>query len=281
MASITNKKLPKILIIAGSDSSAGAGIQADLKSSSANGVYAATVITAITAQNTLGVQDVFDIPLSIITAQIKSVMDDLKPDYVKLGMLSNVDTIKVVSKKLAEYENIKIVADPVMIAKGGHSLLGKNAVKALKNNILNNAFLITPNIPEAELLGGIGSIKTIEDMNVAVEKISQQINCEYILLKGGHLEGENLCDILYSRDEAKVILALKSKRIDTKNTHGTGCTLASAITSNLAKGEEVTLAVKNAHKYVHEAIKLAPEDISSSKAKSHGPINHFPFKFSW
>lgn len=264
------EQFPKIIIIAGSDSSAGAGIQADIKTSFAHKVYASTAITSITAQNTTGVQQVFDLPAEIISAQIDSVMSDVGAKYAKLGMLSNKDIINAVADKLSEYPSLKVVADPVMIAKGGHKLLEDEAIELLKEKILQKAFLITPNIPEAETLSGI-NISGLDDMVEAAHKISKELSPENILLKGGHLEQPELYDILYSTKKNKIILKISSDRIETKNTHGTGCTYASAITSNLALGESIEEAVKKAHGYVYNAIKKAPKNIG----KGHGPVYHW------
>lgn len=262
--------MERIIIIAGSDSSAGAGLQADLKTSFAHKIYASTIVTSITSQNTLGVQSVFDLPKEVICSQIDSVMSDLGASYAKLGMLSNTEIIEAISQKLNEYPDLKIIADPVMVAKGGCKLLQDKAINSLKENILNRAYLITPNIPEAEVLTGI-KIHNSDDMKTAIKKISKHISSEYILLKGGHLSGSKLTDMLFSREEQNIILTLESERIETQNTHGTGCTYATAITSNLSKGYNIRDAVKNAHSYVLEAIKKAPKNIG----KGHGAVYHW------
>lgn len=263
-------ELPKILIIAGSDSSAGAGVQADIKTASAHKVYASTVITSITSQNTLGVQGVFDIPPEVIKSQIESVMSDIGASHIKLGMLSNIETINAVAEDLNKYPKVKIIADPVMVAKGGSKLLQVDAIENLKSKILNNAYLITPNIPEAEELSGL-KILDRDGMLKALEKMSQSLNSEYILLKGGHLQGEELVDILYSVKDDEILLELVSEKIATKNTHGTGCSYASAVTSNLALENNIVEAVRKAHGYIKEAIKKAPKNIG----KGHGPVYHW------
>ncbi|MDX1950149.1 MAG: bifunctional hydroxymethylpyrimidine kinase/phosphomethylpyrimidine kinase [Rickettsiales bacterium] len=266
----TNKekmnKISKILIIAGSDSGAGAGIQADIKTAFANGVYASTAITSVTAQNTLGVQSVEHLSDGIISAQITSVLSDISADYIKTGMLANERIIKIVSKTLENY-NIPIVADPVMVAKGGYKLLEENAIDALKKYILSKAFLITPNIPEAEFLCGF-TISNINDMKNASQSILEKIGCNAVLLKGGHLEGDILTDILAEKGKG-ITLEISDSKIQTINTHGTGCSYASAITSNLAKGQSIVDAIKKAHKYVRDGIISAPK-IGSG----HNPINH-------
>ena len=265
--------MKKILIIAGSDSGAGAGIQADIKTSAAHGVYASSVITSITAQNTLGVQAIHDLPVDIIKEQITSIIDDIGADVVKIGMLSNVEIISAISEIVVEkLQNIPLVIDPVMVAKGGSKLLFEDAIKTLKIRLLNQAYIITPNIPEAEVLSGIG-IKDINDMQKAANKILSELSPEYLLIKGGHLDSEKLTDILFN-SKGEIIIQIDSKRIKTKNTHGTGCTYSSAIASNLATGYDLKTAVSKAHDYVSRLIKKAPKNIGSS-CNSHGPLWHF------
>lgn len=257
----------KILIIAGSDSGAGAGIQADLKSAAVNGVYASTAITSITAQNTLGVQAVYNLPDDIIYQQIQSVMTDIGAEIVKTGMLSTVSIINTVAKAINELApKIKLICDPVMVAKGGHKLLDDDAVTALKVKMISRAYLVTPNIPEAEVLSGV-AIKNEDDIVAAGKKIISETGCNAVLVKGGHMESDVLTDVLI---EGGNITKFASQRINTKNTHGTGCSYASAIAANLAKGQGLEHAVQNAHGYIHNAIKNAV-----SIGKGHSPVNHF------
>ncbi len=270
------KKIAKVLVIAGSDSGGGAGIQADLKSISANGAYAATAITSITAQNTLGVQAISDVPIKIIEAQINSVLSDIGAHVIKTGMLSSKSIIKAVAKSISKYK-IPLVLDPVMVAKGGSKLLKRDAISTLKNELLPKAYLITPNIPEAEVLSGM-KIKNAADMEKAADKIIKKYKCNAVLVKGGHLRGEELVDILMQKDSKKV-LVIRAKKIKTKNTHGTGCTYASAIAAHIARArvdktmpEDKILetSVRAAHKYLYNAIKKA-----GKIGKGHSPVNHF------
>ncbi len=270
------KKIAKVLVIAGSDSGGGAGIQADLKSISANGAYAATAITSITAQNTLGVQAISDVPIKIIEAQINSVLSDIGAHVIKTGMLSSKSIIKAVAKSISKYK-IPLVLDPVMVAKGGSKLLKRDAISTLKNELLPKAYLITPNIPEAEVLSGM-KIKNAADMEKAADKIIKKYKCNAVLVKGGHLRGEELVDILMQKDSKKV-LVIRAKKIKTKNTHGTGCTYASAIAAHIARArvdktmpEDKILetSVRAAHKYLYNAIKKA-----AKIGKGHSPVNHF------
>ncbi|MDQ0268490.1 bifunctional hydroxymethylpyrimidine kinase/phosphomethylpyrimidine kinase [Cytobacillus purgationiresistens] len=252
------------LTIAGSDSGGGAGIQADLKSFAANGVYGMSVITAITAQNTVEVRSVQDIDLPIVKDQISAVLDDIQVDAVKIGMLSSEGTVEVVAKELIHYQPRNIVLDPVMISKGGHHLLREQAMEALILKMLPLATLITPNIPEAEVITN-RSIKTKEDMKAACIEI-HALGPAAVLLKGGHLEGEPE-DLLYDGND---FYWIAGKRIHTKNTHGTGCTLSSAIAANLAKDMPLLEAVKEAKKYILIAIENSLE-----LGNGHGPTHHF------
>ncbi|MHA1539712.1 MAG: bifunctional hydroxymethylpyrimidine kinase/phosphomethylpyrimidine kinase [Alphaproteobacteria bacterium] len=253
----------RVLIIAGSDSGGGAGIQADIKTVTALGGYAATAITALTAQNTKGVHGVFDVDPAFIKQQIDVVLDDIGADCIKIGMLNNVAVIEAVYDALKE-RNIPLVLDPVMIAKGGASLLNQDAVTALKEKLIPLAAIVTPNLPEAAVLIG-QKIETVEEM-FSVTAEFQAMASEATLLKGGHLKGDTLTDLLITKEE---ILGFESKRIDTKNTHGTGCTLASAIAIKLAQGETLQYAVAAARDYVMAAIHFAP-----CLGKGHGPLNH-------
>jgi len=252
------------LTIAGSDSGGGAGIQADLKTFSALGVYGMSVLTSITAQNTIGVQGVHDLPPDFVGLQIDSVMQDIGADAVKTGMLSNAQIIKIVSKKIREYQVRNLVIDPVMIAKGGDRLLREDAVKELKEDLIPLAMVITPNFSEAEVLSGL-RIQNIEDMKEAAREI-YKLGAKNVLVKGGHLLSEEAIDLLYN---GQTFSEFKAERIDTKNTHGTGCTLSSAIAAELAKGKKIEEAVDIAKKYITLAIKH-----SLDLGHGHGPLNH-------
>lgn len=252
------------LTIAGSDSGGGAGIQADLKTFSANGVFGMSVITAVTAQNTQEVRCVQNIDPEIIKNQMEAVFDDLPVDAVKIGMLSNVEIIDVVSKTLQKYEPSHIVVDPVMVSKGGHRLLEENASAALIEKILPLATILTPNIPEAEVMIK-QTIKNESDMEKACHSI-HALGVQSVLLKGGHLKGEPN-DLFFDGENFHWI---KGKRIFTKNTHGTGCTLSAAIAAHLAKGASLLQAVKRAKEYITVAIEHSLE-----LGHGHGPTNHF------
>ncbi|WP_010096585.1 bifunctional hydroxymethylpyrimidine kinase/phosphomethylpyrimidine kinase [Ornithinibacillus scapharcae] len=252
------------LTIAGSDSGGGAGIQADLKSFAANGVFGMSVITAVTAQNTMEVRSVQDMELPIIKDQIEAVFDDIPVDAVKIGMLSSPYTVEVVGQALRKYQPPYIVLDPVMVSKGGHHLLRPEAIDSLKKTMLPLATIVTPNIPEAEVLTGI-DIRTEEDMVEASEQVLN-LGAKSVLLKGGHLEGEPN-DLFY---DGKTMHWIKGERIYTNNTHGTGCTLSSAIAANLAKGYSLLDAVQRAKQFITIAIQH-----SLSLGNGHGPTNHF------
>ncbi len=258
----------QVLTIAGSDSGAGAGIQADLKAMSANGVYGLTVITSITAQNTLGVTDIFDLPLSIIYSQIDSIFNDFEVSAVKTGMLSSSEIIEVVVDRMKKYNVEKLVVDPVMVAKGGSKLLQDSAIEKLKNELIPISYAITPNIEEAKVLLGCNAINNLEDMKDAAVEL-KKLGCKNLLLKGGHLDGEYTYDVAYDGNKIEVY---SMQRIDTKNTHGTGCTMASTITANLAKGYDFFTSVLLAKGYVYNAI-LHGADLNIGRG--HGPLKHF------
>lgn len=260
-------KIKTALTIAGSDSSGGAGIQADLKTFSALGVYGMTVITAITAQNTCGVMDIRELDTEILRSQIDAIFTDIEVDAVKIGMLSNSDIIETVSKSLAEYSYNKIVLDTVMISKSGSYLLKNEAVAALKELLIPKALVVTPNLHEATALVGF-SVEDLKAMEQAAIKIFN-MGAKNVVVKGGHLAGDP-CDILFDGDK---MIYFKNKRIDTKNTHGTGCTFSSAIAAEVAKGKNVKEAVEIAKEYITKAI-----ENSFSLGKGVGPTNHF-YKF--
>lgn len=256
--------MKNVLTIAGSDSSGGAGIQADLKTFSAHGVFGMSVITAVTAQNTQGVFGVQDISVEMIEKQLDAIFDDIKVDAIKIGMVSQIETIKAISKKLRQYNPKNVVVDPVMISKSGYDLLVPEAKEALISELLSLATIVTPNIPEAEVISEM-SINSLKQMEEAAVKI-HSLGAKNVLIKGGHME-DDATDILYDGNK---FIYYKSERINTKNTHGTGCTLSSAIASNIAKGLSVEEAVSNAKEYITTAIKH-----SLSLGKGVGPTNHF------
>lgn len=256
------------LTIAGSDSCGGAGIQADIKTFSANGVFGMSVITAVTAQNTLGVFMVEEVSPTTIEAQIDAIYTDIEVHATKIGMVSSTDAIKKIASTLKKYDIANLVLDPVMISKSGFSLLKSEAITALKEHLIPTALIVTPNIPEAEVLSGI-SIKNSTDMKYAA-KIISNLGPKYVLVKGGHLD-DNPIDVLY---DGKSFTFYSSKRIHSNNTHGTGCTLSSAIAANLAKGSCIKHAVLYAKHYVQNAIRY-----SFHIGKGVGPTNHF-YNFS-
>ena len=258
-----SKPMRTALSIAGSDSSGGAGIQADIKTMSANGVYAMTAVTALTAQNTTGVTDILDSTPAFLSAQLDAVFTDIFPDAVKIGMVSSAELISVIAQKLRQYNARHIVVDPVMVATSGSRLLREDAVEALKTEILPLAEVATPNIPEAEILADM-PIRTPADMENAARSISEKYGCA-VLCKGGHdLNDAN--DLLW-RDGAGHWF--NGRRIDNPNTHGTGCTLSSAIASNLAKGMALEDAVRRAKEYISGAL-AAMLDLGHGR----GPMNH-------
>ncbi len=253
----------RILTIAGSDSGGGAGIQADLKTITVMGGFGMSVITALTAQNTIGVQGVHEVPIDFIEKQFDSVATDIGIDAAKTGMLATSKILQVVAKKIREYKIEKLVVDPVMTAKGGASLIENEAQQSLKDELLPLALVVTPNISEAEILSEI-SISSIDDMKKAAEIIFG-FGAKNVVVKGGHLSGDAV-DILY---DGNTFHEFTSERINTKNTHGTGCTYSAAIATGLAKGESVFQAVKNAKEYITSAIRF-----SLSIGRGHGPTNH-------
>ena len=258
------KPKSKILIIAGSDSSGGAGVQADIKTITALGSYAMTAITAVTTQNTLGVKSIVGINKKEIFNQIVFSSKDIKPDAIKIGMLHSPEVIESVLKALNIIKIKKIVLDPVMVAKGGAKLIDYKAIRLLKLKMIKKSFLITPNIPEAEILTNT-KILTIEDMIFAANKLIK-FGSKNVLIKGGHLKNKFVKDVFVNKKDIKVF---SSKRYNTKNTHGTGCTLSSAISTFLSCGKTVKKSCELGIKYVNSAIKSNP-----NYGKGHGPINH-------
>ena len=261
--------MKKVLTIAGSDCSGGAGIQADLKTMSAHGVFAMSVIVSVVAENTARVISIEDISPKVIADQMDAVFEDIVPDAVKVGMLSTPACMQAVAQKLRQYQPPHVVIDPVMYAKNGAPLMNPDAVGALIEHVLPLATVLTPNIPEAECIAKM-KIESVEDMEQAARKI-HQMGCQNVLVKGGHAVGDAL-DVLF---DGQSFSHFETACIDTKNTHGTGCTLSSAIASNLALGHSVQQAVKLAKDYVTEGIRH-----SLAIGKGCGPLNHFHAFFS-
>jgi len=256
----------RVLIVAGSDSGGGAGIQADIKTVTALGGFAMTAVTALTAQNTQGVTAIHDVPADFVAEQMRVVLRDIGADAVKLGMLHSPEVIAAVRQTLdAEAPDVPLIVDPVMVAKGGAKLLQDAAIAALKTRLVPGAALITPNLPEAEVLSGRGAATRDEffDLGTALA----DLGAKAVLLKGGHLEGDNVVDLLLEGDEPPVVF--EDTRIDSRHTHGTGCTLASAVATGLAQGKPLRQAVTRARAYVRQAMMTAP-----GLGQGHGPLNH-------
>lgn len=256
--------MKRILTIAGSDSGGGAGIQTDLKTITVLGGYGMSVITALTAQNTVGVQAVYELPLDFIEQQIDSVFQDIGADAVKTGMLSSTPIVRLVAAKAIQYRVKRLVVDPVMVAKSGDHLLKEEAQETLRQTLIPHAFVVTPNLPEASVLAGM-KVDNLESMKEAARRI-YALGAKNILIKGGHLPGE-IVDLLYT---GKDFLEFRGPRIPTKNTHGTGCTFASAIATELAKGTAIQNAVKRAREFMDVAIRF-----SLPLGKGHGPTNPY------
>jgi hydroxymethylpyrimidine/phosphomethylpyrimidine kinase len=256
--------LPRALTIAGSDSGGGAGIQADLKTFSAFGVYGMSVLTAITAQNTVGVQGVETLTPAFIRMQFESVVSDIGVDALKTGMLGTAEVVAAVAAMIAAAGLTNLVVDPVMVAKSGDHLLAEDAVSALRTLLLPRALVITPNVPEAETLVG-GPIRTSDDMRAAAQRL-HALGPRWVVVKGGHMGGATVTDLLY---DGSAFHSLDTPRIDTSHTHGTGCTFSAAMTACIAKGRSVPDAFTSAKRYTHAAIAAAPH-----LGHGHGPLNH-------
>ena len=254
----------KLLIIAGSDSSGGAGIQADIKTITSLGSYAMTAVTAITAQNTTGVASIIKIPSKEISRQIEYTSKDIKPDVIKIGMLHSVDVINAVLKSLKKIKVKKIILDPVMITTSGVKLINRKAINKIRNHLIKRVELITPNIPEAEILTKI-KIISINDMIYAAQKLID-MGAKNVLLKGGHIKGKVITDIFVNKKEIKMF---RNKKIITKNLHGTGCSLSSAIATYFSCGKTLKKSCELAINYVNHSIKSSP-----NYGKGNGPINH-------
>lgn len=263
------KTYPRVLSIAGSDSGGGAGIQADIKAISATGSYAASAITAVTVQNTLGVQDVFPVPVAILRGQIESVLSDIGADAVKIGMLHSVEVVRAVRDELLAFGIKNVVLDPVMVSTSGHKLIEDEAIAELSSELIPLARVITPNIPEAEILSGMEICSSAQFPEVA-----RKLSCGgkvSVLMKAGHLTDETVCDVFYNA-ENDTFLELPSPRISTPNTHGTGCTMSSAFASYLAQGLDLDKAATAAKRYISAAIASGADYIIGH---GHGPVNHF------
>ncbi|UTP40035.1 bifunctional hydroxymethylpyrimidine kinase/phosphomethylpyrimidine kinase [Phenylobacterium sp. LH3H17] len=254
----------RVLIIAGSDSGGGAGIQADIKTVTALGGYAATAVTAVTVQNTLGVTGVHPIPAAVVEAQARAVLDDIGADAIKTGMLGDVAMVETVARVLDSARTLPAVIDPVMVAKGGASLLAAEAVVAVRTLLIPRAALLTPNAPEAEALSGL-AVATTDDLRRAGEALLK-LGARAVLMKGGHVAGATVIDVLVTPDGETTF---EGERLETRHTHGTGCTLASACATGLAQGLSLTEAVARAWAYVHEAMRRAP-----GFGAGHGPLDH-------
>ena len=262
-------KYNRVLTIAGSDSGGGAGIQADIKAISALGCFATSAITAVTVQNTLGVEAVHPIPLDILRGQIDAVLSDIGTDAVKIGMLHSAEVVEVVADVLQKYNIRNVVLDPVMVSTSGHRLIEESAIDTLRRVLIPRARVITPNIPEAEILAGVKI--TANDQLPEVARQLSQGGTVSVLLKAGHLTEDRLVDIFYNAEQ-DTITELPSARVYTPNTHGTGCTLSSALAALLAKGYELTDAARGAKEYINQAI------VSGARYEiggGHGPVDHF------
>jgi hydroxymethylpyrimidine/phosphomethylpyrimidine kinase len=260
-------KYPTVLTIAGTDPSGGAGIQADLKTFAALGCYGMSVITALVAQNTCGVRAIHSVPPDFVKAQLLAVLEDIEPDTIKIGMVHSVELVDAIAEVLANYPSIPIIFDPVMIATSGHRLIEEDTIAAIISKLFPLAKLITPNMDEASLLAGI-PVKTINDMYEASAQI-MAMKPKALLLKGGHLPTEKLTSMLV--DDRGLIQEYYSNKIETKNMHGSGCTLSSAIAAFIARGFSLTDAVSEAQDYVHGAIYHAADVVCG---KGNGPLNH-------
>jgi len=259
----------RVLTIAGSDSGGGAGIQADLKTFAALGCYGMSAITALTAQNTVGVSGIHPVPPAFAAAQIAAVLEDIGADAIKIGMLYSAELIRVVAEQLQKFSARNIVLDPVMVAQSGDRLLRDDAVGAITEYLMPLADVVTPNIPEAEVLVGRG-IRSVEEMRQAARDLGR-FGSRSILVKGGHREEDDSSDLLYMCREDRFV-TLTAERVSSRNTHGTGCTLSSAIAAGLARGEALEDAVRQAKEYIRRAIRAGAD---YTVGRGHGPVHHF------
>ncbi|MBB6128069.1 bifunctional hydroxymethylpyrimidine kinase/phosphomethylpyrimidine kinase [Mucilaginibacter lappiensis] len=266
-----NKKAysyPSVLTIAGFDGSGGAGIQGDIKSISALGCYATSVLTALPVQNTCGVRSIYPIPAHIVEAQLQAVLDDISPDAIKIGMVHSADVVEVIVNTLQQYQEVPVIFDPVMVSTSGHRLLEDSTVEMIVKKLFPLATVITPNLDEAAVLTGM-LIHTVDDMQAAGKKI-MELGTRSVLLKGGHLDATQLTSLHFTSDGG--VQEYSFEKIDTPNTRGTGCALSSAIASYIAMGRSLPDAVALAQQYVHKAI-LNGKDVQTGKG--NGPLNHF------
>tara|TARA_R110002167_G_scaffold366411_1_gene596154 strand:+ start:57 stop:890 length:834 start_codon:yes stop_codon:yes gene_type:complete len=261
-------KYPSVLTIAGFDGSGGAGIQADIKTISAIGLYATSVLTALPVQNTQGVKNIFSIPIKAVAEQLETIMEDIVPDAIKIGMVHTPELVDVIVQKLQDYKYIPIVFDPVMVATSGHRLIEEETIGDIIEKLLPVADIITPNMDEAAILSK-AKVETLKDMQLAGECI-KELGCRNILLKGGHQKTEIITSLLL--DESNTYYSFEFHKIDTNNTHGSGCTLSSAIASFLAMGKTMYEAVELGQQYVYNAIKYGAD---TKTGKGNGPLNHF------
>lgn len=257
--------LARALTVAGSDSGGGAGIQADLKTFHQLGVYGMSALTAITAQNTLGVAAVYPLTAEAVASQMEEVLRDIGTDAIKTGMLFDAEIIAAVSAKIRQYQVEQVVVDPVMVAKGGAKLLRDEAIEALKQQLLPLAMAVTPNLPEAECLSGM-TIRQLADMKEAAKRICE-MGPRCVIVKGGHLEADEIIDLLYDGEQFHLF---PHQRVQTRHTHGTGCTFSAALTAQLAKSTDTLVAVEQAKRFIINAIATAPQ-----LGGGHGPTNHW------
>jgi hydroxymethylpyrimidine/phosphomethylpyrimidine kinase len=267
---MSNKKYqyPSVLTIAGFDGSGGAGIQGDMKAISALGCYATSVLTALPVQNTCGVRSIYPIPAAVVGQQIHTILEDIFPHAIKIGMVHTSELVEVIVNALTQYQKVPLVFDPVMVATSGHKLIEDSTIQTIIQKLFPLAAVITPNLDEAAILAGM-PIHTVEDMRVAGKKI-MELGCQSVLLKGGHLKTKNLVSLFFSNDGEAYEYSFE--KFDTNNTHGSGCTLSSAIASYIARGEHLLDAVALGQEYVHEAIRHG-KDVQTGKG--NGPLNHF------
>lgn len=264
----TAYRYPSILTIAGFDGSGGAGIQADIKTISALGCYATSVLTALPVQNTLGVKNVYPIPAAVVQEQINTICEDLLPDAIKIGMIHTAEQVSVIAECLQQYPELPVILDPVMVSSSGQLLMQADAIKALKELLLPRVTLLTPNMDEASVLAGM-EVRNLEDMYLAGAKILE-LGCPALLLKGGHLDQAELTSLYFAADGR--IRPFKMPKIDSQNTHGTGCTLSAAIAAYLALGHPLEEAIALGQDYVQKAL-IKGKDVYTGKG--HGALNHF------
>ena len=261
-------KYPSVLTIAGFDGSGGAGIQADIKAISALGCYATSVLTALPVQNTKGVRKIYPIPVEAVADQLEAILDDVFPDAIKIGMVHTPELVETIVQTLGKYSRIPIVFDPVMVATSGHRLIEEETIETIVEKLFPIATVITPNMDEAAILAKM-EVKTLEDMQIAGERI-KELGCNNILMKGGHQETPKITSLFL--DQANQYHAFEVTKYETNNTHGSGCTLSSAIASYIAQGKSLYDAVDLSQQYVHNAI-YCGKDVQTGKG--NGPLNHF------